>query len=333
MVAPGRRSGSGRPPPRLVALDGGGALGVGFDRPPGLEERPGGTDRLPGGMVSPGLYGLFAGFDGLAVGTCWGSIRGVPRAGGATGGEGSEVRRSNIRGVAGLVGGGGTDAFFDLPGPCVDNPRMVTSAVLRRSMAKRNKRRRLDAPEPLDQVLERAGENRFAKRQLPIPLANWRAAVGPRIADRTRPIALDRDVLVVKVATSVWANELSMLAPELIAKLASHGFIVKSLKFRVGPLDVAEGIPQRKNYRQVPPPAALAPELERSLADVPDEDLRSMIEKAARANLAWQDFNAVPRAAPAPPGAGKESAPPGRTEEGSAGAAPRKPGGGSDRRR
>jgi hypothetical protein len=200
-------------------------------------------------------------------------------------------------------------------------------------MAKRTKRRRLDRPEPLDQVLERAGENRFAKRQLPIPLAAWRAAVGPRIADRTRPVALERDVLIVKVATSVWANELSMLAPELIAKLASHGFVVKSLKFRVGPLDVMEGIPQRKTYRQVPPPAALEPELERSLADVPDDDLRGMIEKAARANLAWQGFSATPRGAPGPRGAGKESAPPVRSEEGSGGASLRKPGGGSDRRR
>jgi hypothetical protein len=159
---------------------------------------------------------------------------------------------------------------------------------------KRRKRRRLQAPEPLDQVLERAGENRFAKKQLPIPLAAWRAAVGPRIADRARPIELERDVLIVKVATSVWANELSMLAPQLISKLLEGGFTVKSLRFRVGPLDVIEGIPQRRNYRQIPPPAELAPELKASLARVEDDDLRSLIERAARANLAWQSVPAVP---------------------------------------
>lgn len=146
----------------------------------------------------------------------------------------------------------------------------------------------LAAPEPLDELLERAGENRFAKKQLPIPLAQWRAAVGPRIADRARPTALERGVLIVTVATSVWANELSMLAPTLIAKLAERGFDVKSLKFRVGPLDRIEGIRQRKDYRQVPPPAPLPPEMERSLPMIEDEELRSTIERAARSNLAWQ---------------------------------------------
>jgi hypothetical protein len=202
-------------------------------------------------------------------------------------------------------------------------------------MKKRRRRPRLDAPEPLDQVLERAGENRFAKKQLPIPLADWRAAVGPRIADRARPIALEREVLVVKVATSVWANELSMLAPELIAKLAGLGYAVKALRFRVGPLDVVEGIPTRRNYRQVPPPAKLAPELEQSLSSVPDDDLRAAIESAARANLAWQTKPATagPRGAPAPRGAGRGTSPPGRSEEDSGAASPRTPGGGSGPRR
>jgi predicted nucleic acid-binding Zn ribbon protein len=154
--------------------------------------------------------------------------------------------------------------------------------------ADRRKRRRLDAPEPLEQVLERAGENRFAKKQLPMPLAVWRAAVGPRIADRARPVALERDVLVVKVVSSVWANELSMLAPQLIAKLAEKRIVVKSLKFRVGPLDVIEGMPQRRDYRKVPPPAKLDADLTRSLDRVEDDDLRAAIEGAARASLAWQ---------------------------------------------
>jgi len=103
---------------------------------------------------------------------------------------------------------------------------MTPNANIGRSMrsAKRRKRRRLEAPEPLDEVLDRAGENRFAKKQLPIPLAEWRAAVGPRIADRARPIELSRGALTVKVATSVWANELSMLAPQLILKLAERGY-------------------------------------------------------------------------------------------------------------
>lgn len=214
---------------------------------------------------------------------------------------------------------------------------------------KRTKRKRLDAPEPLAEVLERAGENRFARRKLPIPLAQWRAAVGPRIADRARPIALERGVLVVKVVTSVWANELSMLAPQIIAKLAepapngSPGIEVKSLRFRVAPIDVVEGLSQRVDYRQVPPPVPLAPDLERALTRIEDDDLRAMIERAARANLAWQAgpemqkharvLSGAPPAARGPRGAGRGTAPPVRTEPGPVEASPGSSGDGAGRRR
>jgi hypothetical protein len=210
------------------------------------------------------------------------------------------------------------------------------------SERKRRRRRRLEAPEPLDELLERAGENRFAKKQLPIPLAHWRAAVGPKIADRARPTGLERGVLIVTVATSVWANELSMLAPQLIAKLAERGFSeVKSLRFRVGPLDRIEGIPVKKDYRRVPPPVPLAPEIERSLAKIPDDELRETIEKAARANLAWQAVPATrvvtttskPPSARDPRDVGRGSVRPGHNAEDSGAASQRRPGAGSDRRR
>lgn len=198
------------------------------------------------------------------------------------------------------------------------------------------RRRHLDAPEPLEMVLDRAGENRFAKRQLPVPLAVWRAAVGPRIADRARPIALERGVLVVKATTSVWANELSMLAPKIIEKLAEAlpNLAVKSLRFRVGPLDVQEGIPEKRVYRQIPPPATLGPELTRSLEKVEDDELRTLIASAAAKNLAWQTPpTSAPRAAPGPPGAGTRSAPPDRNAEGSDEASPRRRGADSSRPR
>lgn len=198
-------------------------------------------------------------------------------------------------------------------------------------------RRRLDVPEPLEMVLERAGENRFAKRQLPVPLAVWRVAVGPRIADKARPIALERGVLVVKVTTSVWANELSMLAPKILEKLAQSlpALAVKSLRFRVGPLDVQEGIPEKRVYRRVPPPATLQPDMERALATVEDDELRALIASAAARNLAWQTPppSGGRPGARAPRDAETESAPRGRTEADSAGASPRTRGADSGRPR
>lgn len=203
---------------------------------------------------------------------------------------------------------------------------------------KRIRRRNLFEPEALGEVIERAGENRFAPKKLPIPLGQWRQIVGPRIADRTRPIELARQTLVVKVTTSVWANELSMLQDQLIAKLVEHGFDIKALRFRVGPLDVVEGVQERREYRKIPPPAPLTPELAKTLGTVEDEELRAMIERAARGSLAWQQkpvaaANEAPPTSRGPRVAGKESVRPGHNEEGSGAASQRRPAGGSNRPR
>lgn len=205
---------------------------------------------------------------------------------------------------------------------------------------KRRGRRHLDAPEPLEEVLGRAGENRFAKRQLPISLARWRQAVGPRIADRARPIALERGILIVKVATSVWANELAMLAPQIIGKLEDLALGIKSLRFRVGPLDVEEGIKEQRVYREVPPPVDLPPQLATSLEKVEDDELRGLIARTAAQNLAWQRapgladaVSAKPRAAPGPRDAGRGNAPPDRSAGDSGAASRRNSGVDSSRRR
>jgi len=191
------------------------------------------------------------------------------------------------------------------------------------------------APESLEEVLDRAGENRFARKQLPIPLARWRLAVGPRIADRARPLALERGVLTVKVTTSAWASELSMLAPQIISKLVQDlGLDIKSLRFRVGPLDIEEGMKETRVYRQVPPPVALPADLSKTLLTVEDDELRAVIENAARNNLAWQaPATSKPPISPSPRVAERESAPPDYSEAGSGGASRRTLGDDSGRRR
>ena len=163
---------------------------------------------------------------------------------------------------------------------------------------KRLQRKNLDAPESIEDVLGRAGEDRFASKrahQQPIPRNEWRAAVGPRIADRAQPISIERGVLTIKVATSVWANELHMLTSELLARLKLRGFAVIALRFRVAPLDTVGRPPERRATRKVPPPASLEPELRALVANVADTELRAAIEQAARANLAWQSHIKVRR--------------------------------------
>src|SRR5437868_12971011 len=105
------------------------------------------------------------------------------------------------------------------------------------SRASRGGRRRsLAGPEPLAKVLLRAsgGEPRDGA---PLPPRAWHDAVGDRIARRTRPMRLERGVLTVRAATAVWAQELTFVAPTILARLAALGFEVESLRFRVGPIE------------------------------------------------------------------------------------------------
>jgi hypothetical protein len=186
------------------------------------------------------------------------------------------------------------------------------------------------APEGLDRVLARAGEDRFAPNRPPLPQHVWAAAVGARIAERTRPMTIEGGVLIVRAATSVWASELSLLSDALIARLRKAGVSVRALRFRVGPIEPAERAIELRTTK-VPRPTELDPQMTRTISRVKDDELREAILMAARTNLAWQAFNAEgttevgaasagPRAARAPRDVETESAPPDRTRPASPGA-------------
>jgi len=154
----------------------------------------------------------------------------------------------------------------------------------------------LKAPETLEAVIERAGEDRFARNRPPVGERIWRDAVGLRIAERARPLSLERGVLTLRVATSVWANELSLLAPTILERLQAARVPVTELRFRVGPIDPPQRPPERRASCAVPPPAPLPAELSRVLADVADESLREAIASAASSNLAWRARTQAPPA-------------------------------------
>jgi hypothetical protein len=193
----------------------------------------------------------------------------------------------------------------------------------------RRRRKKLFAPESLEHVLARAGDDRFAPNRAPLPPHVWAAAVGARIAERTHPVAVENGVLIVRAATSVWASELSLLSDALLARLRTAGVKVRALRFRVGAVEPPEHLPELRATR-VPPPTELDPRIARTIARIEDEELRDAITRAARANLAWQAFNASgmdagaasakPRGARAPRDAETGSAPPGRMHPASPGA-------------
>ena len=159
-------------------------------------------------------------------------------------------------------------------------------------------RSHLARPEPLGAILDRAGENRFARTREAIPAALWRDAVGARIAERAVPISLEGGVLLLRVPTSVWANELSLLGDEVCARLRDRGLDAREIRFRVGALPPIDRPPERRIARTVPTERKLPPELAQVLEGVSDPDLRRAIERAAAANLAWQT---VVRPAPQAP--------------------------------
>ncbi len=183
-------------------------------------------------------------------------------------------------------------------------------------MRPRRRRARSEDPERIEFVLGRAGEARFAPKPPPLTARQWAQAVGLRIADRTKPLSLERGTLVVQAASSTWASELSMLRDPILDRLRAQGIEVREVRFRVQPIAPPPRPAERRKTRAVPPPAPLPPELAAAVANVQDAELASIIRDAASRNLAWQDnltrVSAGQPAGRAPQVAETESDPPAR---------------------
>lgn len=127
-------------------------------------------------------------------------------------------------------------------------------------------------------------------------MAAWARAAGPRIAKHARAEQLRNKTLVVRVASSAWANELAFLKAELLAKLQelSGGDVVQDLRFSVGPLgdapswdEAAEGKAGRKVRRGRPALPALpimkdaaeGAALAEALGEVADPELRARLAR------------------------------------------------------
>jgi hypothetical protein len=181
--------------------------------------------------------------------------------------------------------------------------------------------------EPLGRVLARDAALRVpdAIDTSPISPRDWEAAVGSRIAARAKPVRLDRRVLVVRAATSTWAQELALLSEAILLQLRGRGVVVDSLRFRVGPVEGPMRPPTRNEVRVAPPEVPLPPALDEVVQRVVDPDLRDAIAHAAAKNLGWQltrdggtprpsaGITSARSAAPAPRSAEPGSDPPDRS--------------------
>jgi len=75
----------------------------------------------------------------------------------------------------------------------------------------------------------------------------WPQAVGPQIADKTRPDAFRNGTLFVKTVSSVWVQQLHFVKEEILGKLnaLNRKPIVKDIRFTVGHSLVREKATER----------------------------------------------------------------------------------------
>jgi hypothetical protein len=80
-----------------------------------------------------------------------------------------------------------------------------------------------------------------------LALAAWPAAVGRRLAGRTKATALVRERLVVEVEDALWQRNLHLLRHQILSKLGEllGANAPREVEFRIG-------IPRRPPQREVP---------------------------------------------------------------------------------
>jgi len=160
----------------------------------------------------------------------------------------------------------------------------------------RKRRAKRHEIEPLGLVLgrDRTFEKLIETPRSPISERDWELAVGSRIAARTRPYRLEGGVLLVIAATASWSQELSLLSDKIAEKLAARGIAVKSLRFKVGKLEVPAR-PLRHPPKAAPVLARLPNRLAAEIASVEDPELRSAITLAAQRSLGFDELPPDPK--------------------------------------
>jgi hypothetical protein len=151
-------------------------------------------------------------------------------------------------------------------------------------------------PEKLSGAMRRAlkGLNLDQRMKEARAMALWPDVVGEMLAARTRPLHVNRGTLVVAVASSAWAQQLSLLKPQLIAKLAERvgPNVIRDLRWRTGPQESLPGPEELASEagaggRALPPapplPASEAQAIARLTGGIPDAKLAERIARTLEA--------------------------------------------------
>lgn len=147
--------------------------------------------------------------------------------------------------------------------------------------AKRSPSRSVTArsrPQMLGELLDGARVVSAQRAKVAIDRDTWRRLLGDRIARRTEPGGLYGGVLTIYVASAPWAQELSLLANELLERLKPLKLSIGAVRFRVRQQIQAPLAVQKRR------PAARAPmplELKQRVDSIEDPELRQVIADAA----------------------------------------------------
>jgi predicted nucleic acid-binding Zn ribbon protein len=123
----------------------------------------------------------------------------------------------------------------------------------------------------------------LSARSASISIADWRRAVGERLARKTHPERASDGVLTVRVPSSTWAQELSLLSDVVLERLSAAGHRLQKLRFQVSPRQPTREAPVHQVQR-----ASLPTSLRASLERVDDPELRAAIAEAASLSLGRQ---------------------------------------------
>lgn len=124
------------------------------------------------------------------------------------------------------------------------------------------------------------------RREVVVPYSVWRQALGVQVAAQAEPLRIDGDTLWIRVASNLWANELALLEREIRAELAKGGVHVRRLRFSSGPVHKPDAPVERRTERTVPALRTLPDDLQASLAEVSDDELRASMKSAMQAHIA-----------------------------------------------
>jgi hypothetical protein len=138
--------------------------------------------------------------------------------------------------------------------------------------------------EVLGEFLKRTGINRRIEEQR--LLDSWEKAVGEGVAERTQPIGVKNRILQIKVANSVWMQELQFKKELILQKLRQQTGenVLRGLRFFIGEIEPRGGKDRNKKRGKTLPDGQSMDltevereRIDRELSGIKDPEMREIL--------------------------------------------------------